>query len=81
MVIILIISLLIQIAMLIWFGKWAILIMAIGVIFIMALAWWETAVSNRGQTTFCAFRKGERNRGLSPINPPINPINFTGGGD
>jgi len=47
MVIILIISLLIQIALLIWFGKWAILIMAIGVLFIMALAWWETSVKNR----------------------------------
>ncbi len=73
MVIILIISFLIQIALLIWFGKWAVLIMAIGVIFIMALAWWETSVKNRvknrGQTTFCAFRRGERNRDLSPINP------------
>ena len=39
MVTILIISLLIQIALLLWFGKWVVLSMAIGTIFIMALAW------------------------------------------
>ena len=39
MVTILIISLLIQIALLLRFGKWVVLIMAIGTILIMALAW------------------------------------------
>ena len=39
MVTILIISFLIQIALLLWFGKWVVLTIAIGTFFIMALAW------------------------------------------
>jgi len=52
MVTILIISLLIQIALLLWFGKWVVLMMAIGTFFIMALAW---KIGQIGEKPHCIY--------------------------